>query len=132
MASFPQTCSDAEPDAIAPQDPIITEGELKKKKREGMQSGIEYAEQGGGAVLSTDLPAVVDIHGEVIKADWHVIRTKANEAEEYEHSLGVWQAMKTYKKVATIYIYAAVCLLLILIGTLLVADRVTLHHHGRF
>jgi hypothetical protein len=39
--------------------------------------------------LPTDLPAVVDIYGDVIKADWHAIRIKANEAEEYEHSLGL-------------------------------------------
>ena len=49
-----------------------------------------------------DPPAVVDIHGNVIKADWHVIRAKANEAEVYEHSLGLWQAMKAYKKVCSI------------------------------
>lgn len=46
---------------------------------------IEFAEQGSETALPTDLPAVVDIYGDVIKTDWHAIRIKANEAEEYEH-----------------------------------------------
>ncbi|KAH8807102.1 MFS maltose permease MalP [Xylogone sp. PMI_703] len=62
------------------------------------ETEIEHAERGGEIALETDLPAIVDIHGNVIKADWHAIRIKANEAEAYEHSLGLWEAMKLYKK----------------------------------
>jgi hypothetical protein len=80
------------PDAIALQNTAAAHGD--KKQQLDDKPDIEYAEQGG-----TDIPAVVDIHGDVIKADWHAIRAKANDAEEYEHSLGIWQSMKTYKKV---------------------------------
>lgn len=78
--------SASQADAIAAQDPTAIESEKEKKKLGEKQFDIEYAKRGG------DLPAVVDVHGEVIKAE-------ANEAEEYEHSLGLWQAMKFYKKV---------------------------------
>jgi hypothetical protein len=92
MTSLAQSYSNVGPDAIALQD--VTAIESKKTKLNEKRHDIEYADP-----EPTDLPAVVDIHGDVIKADWHTIRAKANEAEEYEHSLGLWQAMKSYKKV---------------------------------
>lgn len=120
-------------DAIAPQDPTAIEGE--KKKLDEKQPDIEYAERGGD-----DLPAVVDIHGEVIKADWHTIRAKANEAEVYEHSLGLWQSMKSYQKVqSSVFALLSGFLrgakrkpsLTSLTGPLLVVYRLAVHHHGR-
>lgn len=69
------------------------------KKFDEKHPDIAHVERGDMATLPSDLPAVVDIHGDVIKADWHAMRAKANEAEEFEHSLGLWQAMKLYKKV---------------------------------
>jgi hypothetical protein len=92
------------PITVTPENPttIASEPKKKKKRLEEKYPDIEFAERGGDAALAADLPAIVDIHGDVIKADWHTIRAKANEAEAYEHSLGLWQAMKIYKKVHSI------------------------------
>ena len=97
MTSLAQTSSGIGPDAITPPVSAAIEKEKKTEKLDEGQPDIEYAEKGG----EVDLPAVVDIHGDVIKADWHAIRAKANEAEAYEHSLGLWQAMRAYKKVCS-------------------------------
>ncbi|KIN00655.1 hypothetical protein OIDMADRAFT_29739 [Oidiodendron maius Zn] len=93
MTSLAQIPSGIGPDAIISSVSTAIEREKTKKLDEG-QPDIEYAEKG----CEADLPAAVDIHGDVIKADWHAICAKANEAEAYEHSLGLWQAMKAYKK----------------------------------
>lgn len=94
MVSLPQIRV-AGSDVIAMQDTAVAETREVEKTRDRKQSDIEFA----GPRSEDTIPAVVDIHGDVIKADWHAIRVKANESEEYEHSLGLWQAMKTYKKV---------------------------------
>ena len=137
IASLAQTPSGIGPDAITPPVSAAIEREKKTKKLNEGQPDIEYAEKGGEA----DLPAVVDIHGDVIKADWHVIRAKANEAEVYEHSLGLWQAMKTYKKVCS-FVFAlcssSLCeaerkfSLTMDTGPFLVIYRLLVHHHGMF
>lgn len=106
-------------DAIAPQDPSVIESEKKEKEQfDEKQPDIEYA----------DVPAVVDVHGEVIKADWHTIRAKANDAEEYEHSLGLWQAMKSYKKARRAFCQRKPSLTLA--GPILVVHRLFVHNHG--
>ncbi len=102
MASAPETSPKVRSGRITQppnqQRSIELTGQLENQETE-KHADIERAEQGGVVALPSDLPAVIDIHGDVIKADWHEIRAKANEAEEYEHSLGIWQAIKTYKKV---------------------------------
>lgn len=109
----------AQPDAYvdldqiaAPTGPCPVEGEKKSKnlKEKHSDIDIEYAEHGGGAALASDVLAVVDIHGDVIKADWDTIRAKEIEAKEYDHALGLWQAVKTYKKVPSCLHYTSAVL----------------------
>jgi hypothetical protein len=80
------------------------ESRNNQTKNDGSSPEIEFAEQGGVGTMPSDLPAIVDIHGDVIKADWHAIREKANTAEAYEHSIGIWEACKIYKKVGLLTI----------------------------
>ena len=67
-------------------------------KGEGYGEKVDHIESAPVQQVD-DIPAIVDVHGDVIKADWHAIREKANAAEVYEHSISLWTAMKTYKKV---------------------------------
>jgi hypothetical protein len=84
MASLPQAGSNLGADAA--QVPRNVESQKKTTKNpDEKQPDIEFAGQGGETALPTNLPAVVDIYGDVIKTDWHAIRIKANEAEKYEH-----------------------------------------------
>lgn len=136
MTSLAQIPSGIGPDAIISSVSTAIEREKTKKLDEG-QPDIEYAEKG----CEADLPAAVDIHGDVIKADWHAICAKANEAEAYEHSLGLWQAMKAYKKVCS-FVFAlrssSLCeaewkfSLTMDTGPFMVIYRLLVHHHGRF
>ena len=98
MAPIPQTNSSSNPDIIRRQEVPVADDHEKTNPDE-KHPDIELARQGGEIGPATTVPAIVDIHGDVIKADWHAIRTQANEAEEYEHSLGLWEAVRTYKKV---------------------------------
>jgi hypothetical protein len=98
MASITRTNSSANRDTIDRPEIPVAHG-LDRTNLDEKHRNIETAEQGGEIGQATTVPAIVDIHGDVVKADWHAIRTQANEAEVYEHSLGLWEAMRTYKKV---------------------------------
>lgn len=97
VASIPQTNSSASPGTIDRQE-IPVADDFNRTNLDERHHNIETAEQGGEIGQATTVPAILDIHGDVVKADWHAIRTRANEAEVYEHSLGLWEAMRTYKK----------------------------------
>lgn len=98
MASRTQNNSTANSDIIDRQEVPVAD-DLERTNIDEKRPSIELAEQGGEIGQATTVPAIVDIHGDVVKADWHAIRVQANEAEVYEHSLGLWEAMRTYKKV---------------------------------
>ena len=65
-------------------------------------------------MLNFDDHAIANMDTSESKINWKAIQIKADDAEEYEHSLGFWQAAKIYKKVrlASVHIFSGMSIII--------------------